>query len=69
MKLHQIREYYAKFIAKENIKNGDVVKIIFKRFIRKARSKDTNFLGFSMGNYKKGEEVKDISTESFITLK
>lgn len=66
MKIHSIKEYSQNYIAKEDIKRGDILKIIHKKVIRKARKSDVKLLGFSMEDYKKGEIVENITDRAEI---
>ena len=61
MRLHTYHEC-GKVVAKKDIKRGDIVTIIYKKFARPAKPSDHNYVGFSEENYKKGEEVLDIIT-------
>ena len=65
MKIHDYKEYGTKVIALENIKCGDIIKIVRHKYARPVKnSKDADTArcgGFAMDNYKKGQEVKDIS--------
>ena len=46
---------HKQWIAKEDIKKGNIVRILWKNYMRPARSDDTKIAGFSIANVKKGK--------------
>ena len=67
MELHSIR-HYGKYYASEDIKEGDIVSVIYKNKIRKSKPSDLKMIGISMEDYKTGEEVRAITTSAEIEI-
>ena len=56
------------FIARENIKKGDIIVVLWKKYCRRAKSIDDRLYGFSVKNVKKGNILKEVVFKAEITI-
>jgi hypothetical protein len=57
-----------KLFAKEDLKEGDVITLIWKYLVRRSKINDTKIIGFVKHDYKKGERIEYISQEEIMEM-
>ena len=62
--IHKQHIYPGKYIAREKIDCGDIITIVWQKKFRRAKAGDSKDLFVSVKNYKKGEQVTDVSLGS-----
>jgi len=55
-------------IARENIKRGDVIVVLWKKYCRRAKSIDERLHGFSGKNVKKGDILREVVFEALYKI-